>query len=85
MISLHTGSLFACNSQLSIIVICANLRIFHSGRRKRIFYFTERCRVQGELLHHRIVEVSLFVLSPEIEARVEVGNWAKHKKTFHSE
>jgi hypothetical protein len=27
--------------------------------------------------------VSLFVLSPEIEDRgeVEVGNWAKHKKT----
>jgi hypothetical protein len=24
----------ACNSQLSIIVICANLGIFHSGRRK---------------------------------------------------
>jgi hypothetical protein len=33
------------------------------------------------------VEVSLFVLSPEIEDRddVEVGNWAKHKKTFYSE
>jgi hypothetical protein len=31
--------------------------------------------------------VSLFVLSPEIEDRdeVEVGNWAKHKKTFYSE
>jgi hypothetical protein len=30
--------------------------------------------------------VSLFVLSPEIEDRdeVEVGNWAKHKKTFYS-
>jgi hypothetical protein len=29
------------------------------------------------------VEVSLFVLGPEIEDRdeVEVGNWAKHKKT----
>jgi hypothetical protein len=29
------------------------------------------------------VEVSLFVLSPEIEGRdeVEVDNWAKHKKT----
>jgi hypothetical protein len=33
------------------------------------------------------VEVSLFVLSPEIEdgIEVEVGNWAKHKKTFYSE
>jgi hypothetical protein len=33
------------------------------------------------------VEASLFVLSPEIEDRdeVEVGNWAKHKKTFYSE
>jgi hypothetical protein len=33
------------------------------------------------------VEVSLFVLSPEIEDRdeVEVGNWEKHKKTFYSE
>jgi hypothetical protein len=33
------------------------------------------------------VEVSLFVLSPEIENRdeVEVDNWAKHKKTFYSE
>jgi hypothetical protein len=33
------------------------------------------------------VEVSLFVLSPEIEDRddVEVGNWAKQKKTFYSE
>jgi hypothetical protein len=33
------------------------------------------------------VEVSLFVLSPEIEDRnaVEVGNWAKHKKSFYSE
>jgi hypothetical protein len=31
--------------------------------------------------------VSLLVVSPEIEDRVEikVGNWAKHKKTFHSE
>jgi hypothetical protein len=31
--------------------------------------------------------VSLFVVSPEIEDRnaVEVGNWAKHKKTFYSE
>jgi hypothetical protein len=31
--------------------------------------------------------VSLFVLSPEIENcdEVEVGNWAKHKKTFYSE
>jgi hypothetical protein len=31
--------------------------------------------------------VCLFVLSPEIEDRdeVEVGNWAKHKKTFYSE
>jgi hypothetical protein len=30
------------------------------------------------------VEVSLFVASPEIEDRnaVEVGNWARHKKTF---
>jgi hypothetical protein len=30
------------------------------------------------------VEVSLFVLSPEIEDRdeVEVGNWEKHKKTY---
>jgi uncharacterized protein YjbK len=30
--------------------------------------------------------VNLFVLSPEIEDRVEieVGNWAKHKKTFYS-
>jgi hypothetical protein len=29
--------------------------------------------------------VSLFVLSPEIEERdeVEVGNWAKHKKTLN--
>jgi hypothetical protein len=33
------------------------------------------------------VEVSLFVLSPEIEDRnaVEVDNWAKHKKSFYSE
>jgi hypothetical protein len=33
------------------------------------------------------VEISLFVLSPEIEGRdeVEVGNRAKHKKTFYSE
>jgi hypothetical protein len=33
------------------------------------------------------VEVSLFVLSPEMEDRdeVEVGNWAKHKKTFYSD
>jgi hypothetical protein len=33
------------------------------------------------------IEVSLFVLSAEIEDRdeVEVGNWAKHKKTFYSE
>jgi hypothetical protein len=33
------------------------------------------------------VEVSVFVLSPEIEDRdeVEVDNWAKHKKTFYSE
>jgi hypothetical protein len=32
------------------------------------------------------VEVSLFVLGPEIKDRdeVEVGNWAKHKKTFYS-
>jgi hypothetical protein len=31
--------------------------------------------------------VSLFVLIPEIEDRdeVEVGSWAKHKKTFYSE
>jgi hypothetical protein len=31
--------------------------------------------------------VSLSVLSPEIEGRheVEVGNWAKHKKSFYSE
>jgi hypothetical protein len=31
--------------------------------------------------------VSLLVLSPEIEGRheVEVGNWAKHKKSLHSE
>jgi hypothetical protein len=30
------------------------------------------------------VEVSLFVLSPEIEERdeAEVDNWAKHKKTL---
>jgi hypothetical protein len=33
------------------------------------------------------IEVSIFVLSPEIEDRdeVEVGNWAKHKKTFYPE
>jgi hypothetical protein len=33
------------------------------------------------------VEVSLFVLSQEFEDRdeVEVGNWAKQKKTFLSE
>jgi hypothetical protein len=33
------------------------------------------------------VEVSLFVLSPEIEDRnaVEVDNWARHKKNFYSE
>jgi hypothetical protein len=33
------------------------------------------------------VEVSFFVLSPEIEDRdeVEVDNWAKHKKTCYSE
>jgi hypothetical protein len=33
------------------------------------------------------VEVNLFVLSSEIEDRdvVEVGNWAKLKKTFYSE
>jgi hypothetical protein len=32
-------------------------------------------------------EVSLFVLSPEIEDRdeSEVANWAKDKKTFYSE
>jgi hypothetical protein len=31
--------------------------------------------------------VSLFVLGPEAEDRdqVEVGNWAKHKKTFYSQ
>jgi hypothetical protein len=31
------------------------------------------------------VEVSLIVLSPEIEDRdeVEVDNWAKHKKIFY--
>jgi hypothetical protein len=33
------------------------------------------------------VEVSLFVLSAEIEDRdeVKVDNWAKYKKTFYSE
>jgi hypothetical protein len=33
------------------------------------------------------VEVSLFVLSPEIEDRdeIEVDNWGKHRKTFYSE
>jgi hypothetical protein len=33
------------------------------------------------------VEVSLFVLSPEIEDRnaAKVDNWAKHKKSFYSE
>jgi hypothetical protein len=46
---LHTGSLFACNSQLSIIVICANLRIFHSGRRKKIYYL-QSC-LTGEAKH----------------------------------
>jgi hypothetical protein len=36
------------------------------------------------LLNNSRVEVNLFVLSPEIEDRdeAEVGNWAKHKKTF---
>jgi hypothetical protein len=31
--------------------------------------------------------VSLFVVSPEFEDRdeVEIGNWAKHKKSFYSE
>jgi hypothetical protein len=34
-----------------------------------------------------VVEVSLSVLSPEIEDRnaVEVDNWAKQKETFHSQ
>jgi hypothetical protein len=43
---------------------------------------------QISILHLSLrVEVSLFVLSPEIEDRnaVEVDNWAKHKKSFYSE
>jgi hypothetical protein len=38
------------------------------------------------LVDYIIKSRSLFVLSPEIEDRdeVEVGIWAKHKKTFYS-
>jgi hypothetical protein len=44
-------------------------------------------RMVGYITSLSRVEVSLFVLSPEIEDQdeVEVGNWAKHKKTFYSE
>jgi hypothetical protein len=48
-------------------------------------YIDTDARISVSLTVSLRVEMSFFVLSPEIEDRgaVEVDNWAKHKKTLY--
>jgi hypothetical protein len=71
-----------------LLVLKIKCTKFHQDRSKTVDLHTKYTNKQtfSFILYRSLrVEVSLFVLSPEIEDRnaVEVGNWAKHKKTFH--
>jgi hypothetical protein len=59
----------------------------NSQRRNQKYLKHENTQLRATIVDSLRVEVSLFVLSPEIQDRGEVaiGNWGKHNKTFYFE
>jgi hypothetical protein len=59
----------------------------NSQRRNQKYLKHENTQLRATIVDSLRVEVSPFVLSPEIQDRGEVaiGNWGKHNKTFYFE